>query len=188
MRRSRHGGPVADDPHGVQELHPVEVNVGLGRGPADQHADLGESASSRRSPGELCPGSLTAAHGQGRAGGSLDLVVAGHVLPPSVIGLRHPGAAHARHAYAASAAGNSSRSAPLASQRRPVQQPRGRHPPRKCPLKRTLIGITGRWLVALDGRIKPERADDQREYPRGRLLTLPGTPRRHPHDCLWSRR
>jgi hypothetical protein len=53
---------------------------------------------------------------------------------------------------------------------------RGRHPPHKCPNKRTLIGTTGRRL-APDGLIKPERADDQRERVRGRLLTLPGTPR-----------
>jgi hypothetical protein len=54
---------------------------------------------------------------------------------------------------------------------------RGRHPPHKCPDKRTLMGTTGRWL-ALDGRINPEQADDQRERLRGRLLALPGTPRR----------
>jgi hypothetical protein len=43
----------------------------------------------------------------------------------------------------------------------------------KCPLKRTLIGYD-RPLAAHDGRIKPERADDQRERPCGKLLTLPG--------------
>jgi hypothetical protein len=64
---------------------------------------------------------------------------------------------------------------------------RGRHPPHKCPDKRTLIGTTGRWL-ALDGRINPEQADDQRERLRGRLLALPGTPRRPSHNCPWSRR
>ena len=64
---------------------------------------------------------------------------------------------------------------------------RGRYPPHKCPHKRTLIGTTGRWL-ALDGRIKPEQADDQRERLRGRLLALPGTPRRPSHNCQWSRR
>ncbi len=51
--------------------------------------------------------------------------------------------------------------------------------PHKCPLKRTLIGHD-RPLVAHDGRIKPERADDQRERPCGRLLTLPG--RAPPHS------
>jgi hypothetical protein len=40
----------------------------------------------------------------------------------------------------------------------------------------------------LDGQIRPERADDQRERPRCRLITLPETPRHHTHICVRSRR
>ena len=59
--------------------------------------------------------------------------------------------------------------------------------PHKRAHNRTLIGTTGRWLPST-GQIRPERADDQRELPCGRLTTLPGTPRRHTHSCVWSRR
>jgi hypothetical protein len=52
--------------------------------------------------------------------------------------------------------GNSSRSAPSAPQRRPVQRPRDRHPPHKCPLERTLIGTTGRWLPSTAGSSRNE--------------------------------
>ena len=48
------------------------------------------------------------------------------------------------------------------------QRPRSRYPPHKCPFKRTLIGTTG-GLAALDGQIRSERADDQRERSRGRV-------------------
>jgi hypothetical protein len=45
-----------------------------------------------------------------------------------------------------------------------------------------------RPVARLDGQIKPERADDQRERHGGRLIALPGDVARHTHYCLWPSR
>jgi hypothetical protein len=46
-----------------------------------------------------------------------------------------------------------------------------------------LIGTTGQRLPSTV-RSNRSEPNEQRERPRGRLLTLPGTPRRHSHNCL----
>jgi len=69
---------------------------------------------------------------------------------------------------------NSSRSAPPAPFSAASSCGRGPYPPHKCPLKRTLIGTTGRWLPSTVGSKLERAADDQRERRRGRPLTLPG--------------
>jgi len=87
----RVGDPAADDAHGARELDPVGVDVGFGGRPADQGAErvMGQQVAVdflADGVGLFRPQDLG-----GPAEVGFELVVAGLVFPPLVIGLRERG-------------------------------------------------------------------------------------------------
>jgi len=87
----RVGDPAADDAHGARELDPVGVDVGFGGRPADQGAErvMGQQVAVdflADGVGLFRPQDLG-----GPAEVGFELVVAGLVFPPLVMGLRERG-------------------------------------------------------------------------------------------------
>ena len=79
---------AAQDPHGVQELDPVRVDIGLGRRSTDQRADrvMGEQV-----PVDLLVDGIGLVRAQDPARAaeiSFELAVPGLVFPSFVVGLR----------------------------------------------------------------------------------------------------